>query len=281
VDTAPSEEGTTVSPNARARAYEKRRYEKWQAKQQERLVQRRRRQRLLGAAAGALAVIAVIGAAFMLLRGDDSSSTSATPAATPSAPVDNACPAVDVKPPATPKKFAKVPPKSDAAGKTFTVTLATTCGNVAMTLDGTKAPQAVSSLVFLAKQGFFDGSKCHRLTTEGIYVLQCGDPTGTGTGGPGYEFGPVENAPKDAVYPAGTVAMARAQSPDSQGSQFFLVYKDSTIAKGDPNGYTVMGKIASGLDVVTKVAAGGTVDGGGDGAPKRAVSIRTTTVAPG
>ena len=266
-----------MSPNARARAYEKRRYEKWQAKQQERRLKQLKRRRALGIAAAVLAVVAVVGASFMLLRGDDKKNTT-TAAPTP---VDNACPAVTVKPPDKPKQFAKVPPKSDAAGKTFTVTMAMTCGDVTVQLDGTKAPQAVSSLVFLAKQGFFDGSKCHRLTTEGIYVLQCGDPTGTGTGGPGYEFGPVENAPKNAVYPAGTVAMARAQSPTSQGSQFFLVYKDSTIGQGDPNGYTVMGKITSGLDVVTKVAEGGTVDGGGDGAPKRAVSIKTTTVAPG
>jgi peptidyl-prolyl cis-trans isomerase B (cyclophilin B) len=275
VDAAPSEEGTTVSPNARARAYEKRRYEKWQAKQQERLAQRRRRQRILGAAAAALAVIAVVAASFMLLRDDEPPATTAPPAG------DGVCPAVTVQPPKSPKQFEKVPAKADAAGKTFDVKLATTCGDITMTLDGTKAPQAVASLTFLAKQGFFDGTKCHRLTTDLIYVLQCGDPTGSGSGGPGYEFGPVENAPKDAVYPAGTIAMARAQSPDSQGSQFFLVYKDSTIAKGDPNGYTVMGKITSGLDVVTKVAEGGTVDGGDDGAPKRAVSIKTTTVAPG
>jgi peptidyl-prolyl cis-trans isomerase B (cyclophilin B) len=270
------EEGTSVSPNARARAYEKRRYEKWQAKQQERLAKRRRRRQVLFAGGAVVAVIALVAGAFFLFGDDD----SAPPAASPT-PVDNACPPVTVKPPESPKQFDKVPAKTDAAGKTFNLTLATTCGDVTMSLDGTKAPQAVSSLVFLAKQGFFDGSKCHRLTTENIYVLQCGDPTGSGQGGPGYDFGPVENAPKDAVYPAGTVAMARAASPDSQGSQFFLVYQDSTIAPNDPAGYTVMGKITSGLDVVTKVAEGGTVDGGGDGEPKRAVSIKGTTVAPG
>jgi len=264
-----------VSPNARTRAYEKRRYEKWQAKQHQKLAVRRRRRQVLAAALAGVTVIVLVVGAFVLFGGDDT-----PPAASPT-PADNACPPVTVKPPAEPKQFGKVPAKTEAAGKTFTVTLATTCGDVTMTLDGTKAPQAVSSFVFLAKQGFFDGSKCHRLTTENIYVLQCGDPTASGSGGPGYEFGPVENAPKDAVYPAGTVAMARAASPDSQGSQFFLVYQDSEIAKGDPNGYTVMGKITGGLDVVTKVAEGGTVDGGGDGEPKRAVSIEGTTVAPG
>jgi peptidyl-prolyl cis-trans isomerase B (cyclophilin B) len=266
-----------VSPNARARAYEKRRYEKWQTKQAERLQQRRRRRYYLSAAAAAVVtILLVVGMIVLLTGGEDE-----PPAAAPTPTGDGVCPAVTVSPPESPKTFPSVPPKSDAAGKTFNLTLQTTCGDVTVALDGTKAPQAVSSLTYLAKQGFFDGTKCHRLTTEGIYVLQCGDPQGTGQGGPGYEFGPVENAPKDAIYPAGTIAMARAQSPDSQGSQFFLVYKDSEIAKGDPNGYTVMGRITSGLDVVTKVADGGTVDGGGDGEPKRAVSIKGTTVAPG
>lgn len=265
-----------MSPNARTRAYEKRRYEKWQAKQQEKLAARQRRRQILLASLAVVAVIGLVLGAFVLFTGDEETPPAASPT-----PADNACPPVTVQPPEKPKQFDKIPPKSDAEGKTFTLTLATTCGDVTMTLDGTKAPQAVSSLVFLSKQGFFDGTKCHRLTTSGIYVLQCGDPTGTGSGGPGYNFGPVENAPKDAVYPAGTVAMARAGTPDSQGSQFFLVYKDSEIAKGDPYGYTVMGKITSGLDVVTKVADGGTVDGGGDGEPKRAVSIKGTTVAPG
>jgi peptidyl-prolyl cis-trans isomerase B (cyclophilin B) len=264
-----------VSPNARARAYEKRRYEKWQAKQIERYEKRRRRRQILLAAGPVVAVVLLVVGAFVLFGGDDETPPAAQPGG------DGVCPAVTVKPPATPKQFKTVPPKADAAGKTFGLTLRTTCGDVGLTLDGTKAPQAVSSLVYLAKQGFFDGTKCHRLTTENIYVLQCGDPTASGSGGPGYNFGPVENAPKDAKYPAGTIAMARAGTPDSQGSQFFLVYKDSTIAPTDPNGYTVMGKITSGLDVVTKVAGGGTVDGGGDGEPKRAVSIKDTTVTPG
>jgi peptidyl-prolyl cis-trans isomerase B (cyclophilin B) len=107
-------------------------------------------------------------------------------------------------------------------------------------------------------------------------VLQCGDPTGTGSGGPGYSFGPVENAPKNGVYPAGTIAMARSDSPDSNGSQFFIVYKASSLPAP---GYTVLGRITSGLDVVQKVAAGG-AQGGSDGKPVRAVSIVSTSVAP-
>jgi len=151
-----------------------------------------------------------------------------------------------------------------------------------LALDGAKAPQAVASFVFLAKKGFFDYTPCHRLTTQGIYVLQCGDPTGTGTGGPGYSYGPVENAPKNDVYPAGTIAMARqGGNASSMGSQFFLVYKDSTIPSDAAGGYTVMGKITGGLDVLEKVAAGGVAGGTGDGAPARAVSITGTTVAEG
>jgi peptidyl-prolyl cis-trans isomerase B (cyclophilin B) len=127
---------------------------------------------------------------------------------------------------------------------------------------------------------------CHRLTTAGIFVLQCGDPTATpgdennGTGGPGYSYGPVENAPKNDVYPAGTIAMARqGNKGSSMGSQFFLVYKDSPIPHDSAGGYTVMGKIIGGLDVVEKVAAGGTAQDGT--APARAISIVSATVEAG
>ena len=87
----------------------------------------------------------------------------------------------------------------------------------------------MASFVALAKSGYWADSPCHRLTTSGIYVLQCGDPTGTGTG-PGYAFG-VENAPKDGAYPAGTLAMARTSDPNSNGGQFFIVYKDTDAAR--------------------------------------------------
>jgi peptidyl-prolyl cis-trans isomerase B (cyclophilin B) len=153
---------------------------------------------------------------------------------------------------------------------------------VTIELDGKKAPQAVSSMVFLAKAGYFDGTKCHRLVTSGIYVLQCGDPTGTGTGGPGYSYGPVENAPKNDLYKAGTVAMARqGGNAESMGSQFFLVYKDSTIPSDAAGGYTVLGDITKGLDVVEKVAAGGAApaDATGNTPPIRPVSIVTTSVS--
>ena len=107
---------------------------------------------------------------------------------------------------ASPVQLDEVPPPAQGM---WTVRLSTTCGEVVMELDGDAAPVGVGSFLGLAQAGFYDSTPCHRLTTQGIFVLQCGDPTGTGTGGPGYCYGPVENAPADDVYPAGTVAMAR------------------------------------------------------------------------
>jgi peptidyl-prolyl cis-trans isomerase B (cyclophilin B) len=106
-------------------------------------------------------------------------------------------------------------------------------------------------------------------------VLQCGDPTGQGTGGPGYTFGPIENAPADDVYPAGTIAMARVgNDPQSMGSQFFIVYADTTIPADQAGGYTVFGRVTSGLDVVTAVADAGVQGGEPDGPPATGVTIQ-------
>ena len=265
-----------MSPNRREREYEKRRYEKWQAKQAERLARRRRNRRVSMSVVAGIAVAAIVTGVFLLFRGDDKGDTAA---ATPSPSAANPCPAPTVKAPSQPKKFAKAPPASAAQGKQWRLTMKTTCGDVVIQLDGAKAPQAVSVLKLLGTSSFWNGSPCHRLTTEGIFVLQCGDPTGTGSGGPGFEFGPVENAPKGDTYVTGTVAMARRGGDGkSMGSQFFLVYKDSQIPSDSAGGYTVVGKIVSGLDVVQKVAAGGVSGGSGDGAPQRAVSIVSSSV---
>jgi peptidyl-prolyl cis-trans isomerase B (cyclophilin B) len=136
-------------------------------------------------------------------------------------------------------------------------------------LDGMAAPQAVASFVQLSRDGFYDGLTCHRLTTAGIFVLQCGDPVGDGTGGPDYRYGPIENAPADDVYPAGTLAMARqGGNAESMGSQFFIVYDDSTIPSDAAGGYTVLGRVTSGLDALIEgVVAEGAEDGSTDGAP--------------
>jgi peptidyl-prolyl cis-trans isomerase B (cyclophilin B) len=174
-----------------------------------------------------------------------------------------------------------MPDKSLAQGRTWAGTIATSAGDIQVSLDGAAAPQAVANFVYLAQQGFFDGVTCHRLTTSGIYVLQCGDPKGNGTGGPGYNWGPIENAPADNVYPAGTLAMARARNEGiSMGSQFFIVYQDSTIPSDSAGGYTVFGQVTSGLDAVKTVAAAGTDNSNapGDGAPLTPVTMTTVTV---
>ncbi|WP_298457832.1 peptidylprolyl isomerase [uncultured Cellulomonas sp.] len=168
------------------------------------------------------------------------------------------------------------PDPSVAEDRIWTGTISTDVGDLGIELDGTAAPQSVASFVTLARDGYFDETSCHRLTTGGtLKVLQCGDPTGSGSGGPGYRFGPVENAPADDVYPAGTIAMARVgNDARSMGSQFFLVYEDSMIPADQAGGYTVLGRITSGLDVVQAVADAGVEGGGSDGRPATGVTIQ-------
>jgi peptidyl-prolyl cis-trans isomerase B (cyclophilin B) len=132
----------------------------------------------------------------------------------------------------------------------------------------------VNSFVFLAVKKYFNKTHCHRLTTSGIFVLQCGDPTGTGSGGPGYKFDD-ENL-TGATYPAGTVAMANS-GPNTNGSQFFLVYKDSTQLQPK---YTPFGTIVSGLNIIQNVAKAGSdnANGPGDGHPKKKVVIKSVSI---
>ncbi|WP_062311653.1 peptidylprolyl isomerase [Demequina rhizosphaerae] len=172
------------------------------------------------------------------------------------------------------------PDPSYAEDRTWTATLATNQGDIEIELDGEAAPQAVASFLALAGDGYFDGTGCHRLTTAGIFVLQCGDPTGTGSGGPGYRFGPVENAPEDDFYPAGTVAMARVGGDgESMGSQFFIVYQDSTIPSDAAGGYTVLGQVVSGNASVDRVAEGGTITGDPDGSPAISLIVNEVSVS--
>ena len=162
-----------------------------------------------------------------------------------------------------------VPSPAVAASRVWSGTMNVAGADLGIQLDGKSAPQAVANFITLAKQGFYNGLKCHRLTTAGIFVLQCGDPNGDGTGGPGYNWGPIENAPADNLYKTGVLAMARVgNNASSMGSQFFIVYKDSPIPADSVGGYTVFGKITSGLETVTKVAAAGVAGGGSDGKPK-------------
>lgn len=172
-----------------------------------------------------------------------------------------------------------VPDPAIAEGRTWTGSMNLNDQTLELELFGDLAPQATANFVSLAKDGYFEGVSCHRLTTAGIYVLQCGDPTGTGTGGPGYNFGPIENAPLDDMYGEGVLAMARVgQDGYSMGSQFFIVYGNSQILSDSAGGYTVFGKITSGLDAVKAIAALGTADGASDGAPKNAVSLSGISV---
>ena len=178
-----------------------------------------------------------------------------------------------LKQPTTPAK--KIP---------TTLTLNTNCGVITIALNPA-APQTVTNLATLARAKYFDGSFCHRLTTEGIYVLQCGDPSAQGNGSPGSWKGyKDENLPTKTIltYPAGTVAMANS-GPNTNGSQFFLVYKDTTL----PPSYTIWGKIKTGLPLLLRIEKVGAyqVDQStgnayyaGDGIPVQAIEIKSVTV---
>ena len=135
-----------------------------------------------------------------------------------------------------------------------TLTFTTNCGDIVITLNP-KAPQTITNMSALANAGYFDKSLCHRLTTQGLFVLQCGDPTLTGAGSPtGWKGYADENLPKAGAknYPAGTVAMANSGA-NTNGSQFFLVYADTQLG---PN-YTIWGKVTKGLDLLKKIGAVG------------------------
>jgi peptidyl-prolyl cis-trans isomerase B (cyclophilin B) len=267
-----------VSPSKREREYARRRYSDWQQRQAEKKARRRRIQIILAVIAAVTVPALVFG--FMWWQDRDKDPVTAEPGSSPTETADpeSPCPPVDVSPPAEPLQFKAAPDKAVAEGRTWTATIATTCGDIALELSGALAPQAVANFVQLSKDSFFNSTPCHRLTTEGIFVLQCGDPTGTGNGGPGYSWGPIENAPADDKYPAGTLAMARVgNDAASQGSQFFLVYEDSTIPSDTAGGYTVFGKITAGLDIIQKIADGGLAED--QTAPKVAVSIKEVTVS--
>ncbi len=167
---------------------------------------------------------------------------------------------------------AEAPPAEPTVSGAIAATLDTSAGAIGMTLDADRTPCTVGSFVSLAEQGYFDATQCHRLTTEGIYVLQCGDPTGTGRGGPGYSY--ADELDGSETYPAGTVAMANA-GPDTNGSQFFLVYDDSPL----PPSYTVLGTMDdAGLAVVAAIGAAGVAGGGADGAPAEDVTIASVAI---
>jgi peptidyl-prolyl cis-trans isomerase B (cyclophilin B) len=258
-----------VSSRKQQHDYARRRYEKWLAHQDELRARQRRRRIVVGWVLGVLGVAGCVWLVVSLARGDDTSpvaepSASTTTDTTPSATASPTETPAET-PAATPtptEPAAAIPDPSVAEGRMWTATLSTTAGPITLELDGDAAPQAVASFVTLAKDGFYDGTTCNRLTTSGFFLLECGDPTGTGTGGPAYRFGPIENSPADNVYPAGTVVMARdAGDAAGIGSRFYLIYQDTTIQPDSAGGYTVLGHITGGREVLDAVAAAGVVEG--------------------
>ncbi|WP_062212570.1 peptidylprolyl isomerase [Demequina oxidasica] len=266
-----------MTSKKQSKAYELRRHEEFQRKIAAAKVEQQRKRKIAAYAAGALvlAVIAVI-VVVMLTSEDNSASAGATSTSPEPTSTDSGI-EVDTEGWAN----SLTPPGPELAeGRVWTVDIDTNQGPITVELDGVNAPQAVASFVSLAQDGFFDSTDCHRITTEGIYVLQCGDPTGTGTGGPGYRYGPLENTPDDDLYPAGTLAMARVgNDPASMGSQFFIVYDDSVIPSDAAGGYTVFGEVTQGLAIVEDVAQAGTITGDSDGRPAQSVIINEVSVS--
>lgn len=182
---------------------------------------------------------------------------------------------------------AAVPDPSLAEGRAWTGTMTINGVELGIQLDGAAAPQAVSAVINDIQTGYYAGKTCHRLTTADRFaVLQCGSLDGTGAGDPSYQYGPIENAPADDVYPAGTIAMARAGGDaNSNGHQFFIVYGDTDIPSDAAGGYSVVGTVTSGLDqLVADVISAGTAPDPAtgtapqDGAPLNPVTIDAATV---
>ena len=287
--------------NEQRRATAKRKLER----QLERREAQARKRRIYTIIASVVAAIAVIGAvvATVVITNRDSGSQTASAATTTTATTSAAAapqatgqlpafapPAdlgADCQYPASPEPASKQvnPPRT---GKVPTdpaqvsASMATNQGNIGLQLDNAKAPCTVNSFASLAQQGYFNDTPCHRLTTtEKLSVLQCGDPTGVGTGGPGYQFAneyPTNQYQPDdpalqepVVYPRGTLAMANAGT-GTNGSQFFLVYRDSEL----PPNYIVFGTVdETGLATLDKIAEAGVAGGGQDGKPATDVQVKS------
>jgi peptidyl-prolyl cis-trans isomerase B (cyclophilin B) len=267
-----------VPTNQQRREAAKRKLERQRARRAERAKHRKQ----VATIVAVVVVVLVVGGVLALsLRSGKPSAPATNAAAAP--PGACAFPASPDEPAARPVSApANVnPPKTG----TVNVTITTNNGALPLTLNRAQAPCTVENFVNLAKAGFYNNTPCHRLvTSEGLKVLQCGDPTGTGSGGPGYTI-PDEKptglrpGPDGAsIYPAGTVAMAKTSAPNSGGSQFFLVYADSYL----PPDYTIFGTIApAGVQALQRIAAAGDDDsnGPGDGKPKMATTLQSVTVS--
>jgi peptidyl-prolyl cis-trans isomerase B (cyclophilin B) len=289
-----------VPTNEQRRATAKRKLER----QLERRAQRARRRRILtivGASVAAVVVIAAVVLTVVLTNQEHRNKRASATAATSASATPGAFPGVRPLPsfkpaaglgancqyPASPEPANK-PVNPSRAGKVPTdpaqisISMVTNQGNIGLLLANNESPCTVNSFVSLAQQKFFDNTPCHRLTTSPtLGVLQCGDPTGSGSGGPGYQFAneyptdqykagdPMLHEP--VVYPRGTLAMANA-GPNTNGSQFFMVYKDTQL----PPEYTVFGTIQQdGITTLDKIVKGGVAGSGQDGAPATEVMVKS------
>ena len=279
----------TGATNKRRKELAAAKLERQAARRAERASRHRRRTLVvwsIAALGGVLAVAAFVLWPALVGDGDGDSTASASASASPSAapsgdpsgsPAASPTPvAVEgcgpaPTPPTDPKSWDTAPDMQLEDGTDYELVLATNCGEIVIGTLADKAPETVNAMLWLAGEGYFDSTLCHRLVTGGIKVLQCGDPTATGSGGPGFEL-PDENLPAEqgVTYPRGTVAMANA-GPGTSGSQFFIVYEDTTL----PPSYTIWGEVTSGLEVVEKVAAAGVAGGGADGSPAAPIGIES------
>ena len=266
-----------TSTRERQRAAARARLEREMAERAAKAHKRRRTQAIVGSAAALLLVVAGTIWLVSALGHDDKKQNSAASkgyaqCAYTEVPKDGGAGQV---------KDVGLPQIQQQDTGTQTMTLDTNLGPVTAKIDRAKVPCTAGSFTHLASKNFFDNTKCHRLVTEGIKVLQCGDPTVTGkgwrktdgTGGPSYRMAE-ENLPTDQrpAYPEGVIAMAKTQQPGSTGSQFFIVFGDSQL---DPK-YTVLGTITGGMDLVKQVAAAGSDNANqpGDGHPKKEIVIK-------
>ncbi len=270
-------------------------------RQQELRMARRRRVRRRAAIAGSVVLAAALIASLLLVflpqgngkhpAASPTKSPSATPSATTVAEPAHHC--TYAKATLAAARTVSFPSATPDYTGSYQATINTNLGKIVLNLLNSKATCTVNSFVHLAEAGYFNNTQCHRVVTTGIYVLQCGDPYATattkltcsttgniGTGGPGYDYAN-ENT-TGATYPAATVAMANTGSASSNGSQFFIVYKDSTSGLGAS--YTPFATVSSGLDIVQNVAKegyscqyiqSGQAEGG---APKKKVIIDSVTI---
>ncbi|MEH1013419.1 peptidylprolyl isomerase [Micromonospora sp. CPCC 206060] len=272
-----------TSTKERQRAAARARLEKEMAERAARA--RKRRQTQAAVAAGAALLLVIAGTVWLVSSlGDDDKSTDT--AASNGGSVLCAWNEVPAEARTKQVKDVGLPAVQAKNSGTQVMTIDTSLGPITAKVNLTQTPCTAASFTHLASKKFFDNTKCHRLTTGQLKVLQCGDPSATGkgyrdtdgTGGPTYRFAE-ENLPTDKrpAYPEGVIAMAKTQEPASTGSQFFIVYGDAQL---DPS-YTVLGTITSGMDLVKKVGAAGSDNANqeGDGHPKTEVLIKSLTMS--